>query len=75
MPSLKQTIVNKRPWTGGEEKNPSSLEITEKRFRTQPSDQPTDEPDVSIVESLSESDNDQVNIYFYYIWCNMVKIV
>ena len=75
MPSLKQTIVNKRPWTGAEEKNPSSLEIIEKRFRTQPSDQPTDEPDVSIAESSTESDNDQVDIYFYYIWCNMVKIV
>ena len=59
MPSLKQTIVNKRPWTGAEEKNPSSLEIIEKRFRTQPSDQPTDEPDVSIAESSTESDNDQ----------------
>ena len=58
MPSLKQTIVNKRPWTGVEEKNPSSLEIIEKRFRTQPSDQPTDEPDVSIAESSTESDNE-----------------
>lgn len=73
MPSLKQTVVNKRPWTGVEENNPSSLETTEKRFRMdeqsgepsgEPSDQPTDEPNVSIAaESSTESDNDQVSIY------------